>query len=143
VCVKGVLYNLHLVLVPFFKRHTVQNYVKLIKILLNTMSPSWREKVISISSNGENTMTSRHAGVVTLLENECSNLVLCIWCVLTSSISLSRMPHMGCWTRRFTRLPTRSLCIFVLSKSSSPKWVPNARRTRRGGSHSVVFYAGF
>ncbi|CAN5965152.1 unnamed protein product [Sphagnum jensenii] len=81
VCVKGVLYNLHVVLVPFFERHTAQNYVKLIKILLNTVSPSWREKVISISSDGENTMTGRHAGVVTLLENECSNPVLRIWCV--------------------------------------------------------------
>ncbi len=81
VCVKGVLYNLHFILVPFFKRHTVQNYVKLIKILLNTVSPSWREKVISISSDGENTMTGRHTGVVTLLENECSNLVLHIWCI--------------------------------------------------------------
>ncbi|CAK9193354.1 unnamed protein product [Sphagnum jensenii] len=45
------------------------------------MSPSWREKVISISSDGKNTMTGRHAGVVTLLENECSNLVLRIWCI--------------------------------------------------------------
>ena len=81
VCVKGVLYNLHLVLVPFFERHTAQNYVKLIKILLNTVSPSWREKVISISLDGENTMTGRHTGVVTLLENECSNPVLRIWCV--------------------------------------------------------------
>ncbi len=80
-CVKGVFYNLHLVLVPFFEWHTAQNYVKLIKILLNTVSPSWREKVISISSDGKNTMTGRHAGVVTLLENECSNLVLRIWCV--------------------------------------------------------------
>jgi hypothetical protein len=57
VCVKGMLHNLHLVLVPFVKRHTAQNYVKLIKILLNTVSPSWREKVILISSDGENTMT--------------------------------------------------------------------------------------
>ncbi len=57
VCVKGVLHNLHLVLVPFVERHTAQNYVKLIKILLNTVSPSWREKVILISSDGENTMT--------------------------------------------------------------------------------------
>ncbi len=40
VCMKGVFYNLHLVLVPFFERHTVQNYVKLINILLNTVSPS-------------------------------------------------------------------------------------------------------
>jgi hypothetical protein len=55
--------------------------VKLIKILLNTVSPSWREKVILISSDGENTMTGRHAGVVTLLENECSNPMFRIWCV--------------------------------------------------------------
>jgi len=82
VCVTGVLYNLHLVLVPFFERHFAQNYVKLIKILPNTVSPSWREKVILISSDGENTMTGRHAGVVTLLENECLNPVLRIWCVL-------------------------------------------------------------
>ncbi len=81
VCVKGMLYNLHLVFVPFFERHTAQNYVKLIKILLNTVFPSWREKVVSISSDGENTMTGRHAGVVTLLENECSNPVLRIWCI--------------------------------------------------------------
>ncbi len=80
-CVKGMLYNLHLVLVPFFEQHTAQNYVKLIKILLNTVFPSWREKVISISSDGKNTMIGRHAGVVTLLENECSNPVLRIWCV--------------------------------------------------------------
>jgi hypothetical protein len=78
---KDVLYNLHLVLVPFFERHTAQNYVKLIKILLNIVFPSWHQKVISISSNGENTMTNRHVGVVTLLENECSNHVLHIWCV--------------------------------------------------------------
>ncbi len=62
---------------------------------------------------------------------------------LTSLISLSRMPHMGCWMRRSTRLPMRSLCIFMLSKSSSSKWVPSARRTRRGGLHLAVFYAGF
>jgi hypothetical protein len=80
-CVRGVLYNLHLVFVPFFERHTTQNYVKFIKILLNTVSPSWCEKVISISLDGENTMTGRHASVVTLLENECLNLVLRIWCV--------------------------------------------------------------
>lgn len=80
-CVKGVLYNFHLVLVPFFELHTAQNYVKLIKTMLDSVCPSWRDKIISISSDGENTMTGRHAGVVTLLEKECSNPVLRIWCV--------------------------------------------------------------
>jgi hypothetical protein len=86
--------------------------------------------------------------VDTLVLSHCWRMSARILCFafgasLTSSISLSKMPHMGCWTRRFTRLPMRSLCIFVLSKSSSLKWVPSVWRTRRGGSYSVVFYAGF
>jgi len=143
VCVKGMFYNLHLVLVLFFERHIAQNYVKLINILLNTVSPTWREKVILISLDGENTMISRHASVVTLLENECLNPVLRIWCVPHQLDIVVKNATHGVLERRSTRLPTRSLCIFVLSKSSSPKWVPSARRTRRGGSHSVVFYIGF
>lgn len=76
-----MLYNFHLVLVPFFERHTAQNYVKLIKTMLDSVCPSWRDKIISISSDVENTMTSMHARVVTSLEKECSNPVLRIWCV--------------------------------------------------------------
>jgi len=72
---------MHLVLVPFFDRHTSQNYVKLITILLDTLCLPWRDKLISISSDGENTMTGRLGGVVTLLERQCSNPVLRIWCV--------------------------------------------------------------
>ncbi len=86
--------------------------------------------------------------VDTLVLSHCWRMSVRILCFafgasLTSSISLSRMPHMGCWTRHSTRLPTRFLCIFVFSKSSSPKWVPSARKTQRGGSHLVIFYAGF
>jgi hypothetical protein len=55
--------------------------VKLIKTMLDTFCPDWRSKLISISFDGENTMTGRHKGVVTLLEKECNNHVLRIWCV--------------------------------------------------------------
>ena len=81
VCIKGTVHNMHLALVPFFERHTSQNYVKLITTLLDTLCPPWRTKLISISSDGENTMTGRLGGVVTLLERQCSNPVLRIWCV--------------------------------------------------------------
>jgi hypothetical protein len=57
ICVEGVFYNLHMVLVPFFERHLAVNYVKLIKTMLDTLCPDWRSKLISISSDGENTMT--------------------------------------------------------------------------------------
>ncbi len=81
ICVEGVLYNLHMVLVPFFEQHLAVNYVKLIKTMFDTLYPDWRSKLISISSDGENMMTGRHRGVVTLLEKECNNPVLWIWCV--------------------------------------------------------------
>jgi hypothetical protein len=45
------------------------------------MHSSRLDKVISISSDGENTMTGRNGGVVTLLERECTNHVLQIWCL--------------------------------------------------------------
>ena len=76
VCVKGTLHNLHLVLVPSYERHTTINYVALITTFLATLCPPWRGKLLSISSDGENTMTGRLGGAVNLLERECSNKVL-------------------------------------------------------------------
>lgn len=80
-CVKGKLFNLNLVLFPFFERHTAQNYVKLIDVLLSTVCPTWQDKFISISLDGKNTMTGCHARIVTLLERQCSNSVLRVWCI--------------------------------------------------------------
>ena len=76
VCVHGVFKNLHLIMVSFSERHTVQNYINLMKALLDSLSPNWCDKMISICSDGENTMTGCHGGVVTLLEQDCSNPVL-------------------------------------------------------------------
>jgi hypothetical protein len=42
----------------------------------------WRNKLISVSSDDENTMTGRHGGLVTLLEKEATNNILCAWCAL-------------------------------------------------------------
>ncbi len=49
--------------------------------MFDTLCLDWRSKLISISSDGENTMIGQHGGVVTLLEKECNNPVLRIWCV--------------------------------------------------------------
>ena len=57
---------------------TIFNHiVKLLDVLLD----NWRDKLISVSSDGENTMTGRHAGVVTRLEQAASFPILRIWCV--------------------------------------------------------------
>jgi hypothetical protein len=62
-CVVGVLFNFHLVVLPFFDRHTGVNVVTYISKLLDTLFVSWRDKLFSVSSDGENTMTGRHSGV--------------------------------------------------------------------------------
>lgn len=59
-----------LMLVLVFERHTVQNYVKLIKILLASVCAFWHDKIILISSDGENTISGLHVEVVTLIGNE-------------------------------------------------------------------------
>jgi hypothetical protein len=76
VCVDGVLCSLHLVIVPFFERHTAISYVKLIETILDAICTGWRDKLIFVSSDGENTMTGRHSDVVTLLEQQCKNKML-------------------------------------------------------------------
>jgi hypothetical protein len=143
VCVKGVLYNLHLVLVPFFERHTAQNYVKLIKILFNTVFPSWRKKVISISSDGENTMTGRHAGVVTLLENECSNPMLRIWCLPHQLDIVVKNATHGVLDEALYKVAHVFSVHFHAQQILITKMGSKCRRTRCGGSRSAVFYVGF
>jgi hypothetical protein len=40
----------------------------------------WHNKLISVSNNGKNTMIGRHGGLVTLLEKEATNNIMCVWC---------------------------------------------------------------
>ena len=44
--------------------------------ILDAMYSSWRDKLISISSDGENTMTGQTRSVVKLLEDQCTNPIL-------------------------------------------------------------------
>jgi hypothetical protein len=78
--VNGVLHNLHLVIVPFFGRHTAVNILELVVKILDVLFLSWRDKLISVSSDGENTMTGRKGGFVTLLEKEATHKILRVWC---------------------------------------------------------------
>ena len=80
-CFKGNLINLHLVLIPFFKHHIAVKYVKLMSAIVDAMYSSWHDKLISINSDGENTMTGRTGGVIKFLEDQCTNPILQIWCV--------------------------------------------------------------
>jgi hypothetical protein len=52
VCFNGALMVVHLVLMPFFQRHTAVNHVMMIKTVMNDLCPTWNEKLISIASDG-------------------------------------------------------------------------------------------
>jgi hypothetical protein len=80
VCYRGKLVNLHLIVMPMFERHSVVNIFNLIAKFMNALYIKWCAKLIDVSPDGENTMTSRHAGIVTNFVNCTDNNVLRIWC---------------------------------------------------------------
>jgi hypothetical protein len=58
---RGGLQNMHLVCVPFYDRHTAKNMFLMVCKLLDNLCVSWRSKLISVSTYGENT---KPAGLV-------------------------------------------------------------------------------
>ncbi|KAI9905404.1 hypothetical protein PsorP6_013625 [Peronosclerospora sorghi] len=85
VCVNGNLHNVHLVVVPFFDRHTAENTVKLITTLLETVCAPWQDKIISITTDGENTNTGWRNGFVARLNRMATHQLMRVWCA----------PHQG------------------------------------------------
>ena len=79
-CHRGVLANIHLVAIPMFDRHTALIIFDMIVKFLDALYAPWRSKLISVSSDGENTMTGRHSGLVTRLCAAAEHDVLRIWC---------------------------------------------------------------
>jgi len=65
ICPNDSLESLHLIAVPFYNLHTVENIVAMICYILDVLYARWRSKIIAFSTDGENTMTGRHASVVT------------------------------------------------------------------------------
>lgn len=80
----GLLYNCHLVLVPVFGSGKAEPTVALIIRVLDAVVPEWRHKLMSVSTDGENTMTGRIKGVVTLLEKQAQYKVSIVFHMLTS-----------------------------------------------------------
>jgi hypothetical protein len=79
---RGRLFNLHLVVIPMFDRHTAGNIFNMLVKFLDVLYAKWRAKLIGMSSDGENTMTGRHTGLVTRMIACTENPVLRIWCAL-------------------------------------------------------------
>jgi hypothetical protein len=140
VCINGVLMNLHLVLVPSFQRHTAVNYGTMIKTVMNVLCPTWNDKLISIASDGENTMTGRTGGVVTLLERQCTNHVLRVWCVPHQLDLVVKAATVGVDDGEFYKAAHAFSVLLQAQQISSWQWMaPNAPKTRGDGLCSVIY----
>jgi hypothetical protein len=76
VCYRGELVNLHLVAMPMFERHSAVNIFNLIAKFMDVLYIKWLAKLIGVSTDGKNTITGHHAGVVTRLVDCVDNDVL-------------------------------------------------------------------
>ncbi|CAM6063015.1 unnamed protein product [Sphagnum tenellum] len=63
-----------------FEWHSTVNIFNLITKFMDVVYNKWRSKLIVASTDGENTMTGRHASIVPRLVACADNNVLRIWC---------------------------------------------------------------
>ncbi|RQM20667.1 hypothetical protein B5M09_011946 [Aphanomyces astaci] len=77
---RGVLYNMHMIALPQFERHTAANIVNLVVKIMNALYSRWRKKIIGVAADGE-PMTSRIQGVVTKIVEEGEIDFIRIWCI--------------------------------------------------------------
>jgi hypothetical protein len=75
ICVAGILYNFHLIALPMFDRHTSDNYVSLLVKLMNALYVDWLDKLLGVSTDGENVNTGRLRGIVTQIVGMATNKV--------------------------------------------------------------------
>ncbi len=139
-CVRGVLFNIHLVCVSFFERHTAVNIFKMICKLLDHLCALWRVKLVSVSTDGENTMTGWFGGFVTLMVKEAVHEVLCVWCFRSTSSSRTQPARSAATHSPRLRTPSRSTS--VNRPTCSWRWAANARRTRITGRTSRPNWSG-
>jgi hypothetical protein len=80
VCYRGNLLNLHLVAMLMFVRHMMLSVFNMISKFMDALYNKCCVKLISMSTDSENTMTGQDSGVVTCSVACAEHNVLQIWC---------------------------------------------------------------
>jgi hypothetical protein len=80
VVVRRKLFNIHLVALPMYERHTGENMFILLEKFLNALCSGWKQKLISVSTDGASNMTGSQQGLVTRIDRECLPGFYRIWC---------------------------------------------------------------
>lgn len=81
-CTSGRLVNLHVVALPLHTNKTAEAQFNTASKALNVVDKNWRDKLVSIGTDGERTMTGRISGVQTRFEEAATFSVVRIWCGL-------------------------------------------------------------
>ena len=61
----GEVKNIHVIALPMFDRHARDYMFELFQRLFNVLDPSWKNKVLGVTTDGARNMTGRHRGAVT------------------------------------------------------------------------------
>uniref|UniRef100_M4BZQ6 DUF659 domain-containing protein n=1 Tax=Hyaloperonospora arabidopsidis (strain Emoy2) TaxID=559515 RepID=M4BZQ6_HYAAE len=80
ICYKGLLCNIHLVSLPMLDHQKAEIIYNLFVKFNDALYPHWCVKLLNSSSDGKNTMTGRHSGVVTRNARCAEFNVLHVWC---------------------------------------------------------------
>ncbi|KAH6570906.1 hypothetical protein BASA60_007513 [Batrachochytrium salamandrivorans] len=81
-CLNEIIYNFHLMAIPLFESHTGENMFATLVKFMNALIPSWRNRLVGVSTDGDRSMTGRIRGLSTRIESEASPGIIQIWCGL-------------------------------------------------------------
>ncbi len=140
--ISGILFNLHLVAIPMFKRHIVENIFNLITCFLDALSGVTTircAKFMFVSTDGKTQwldaiMASWFALNKPLSSRCCASGVCRIRLTLSSRMQLPYL-KMG----NGLKLSTSGVCTYVAKRSSSWIWMARcAQRRQIGGCTSIA-----
>jgi len=78
----GLLFNLHLIAMPHFGRHTADNQIKMLTTLLEALYARWQQKLLNVATDGEKTNMGHINGIQAQLVRMAEFLVVQVWCPL-------------------------------------------------------------
>ena len=101
-CHNVTIYNLHFLALPVCGSKTAENLFYIVSTALDAVIPGWRQKLFSISTDGENTMTGRLNGLATLFQRAVDGQSLRrVWCGLHQLDLIVQKAYAALHTEKF------------------------------------------
>eukprot|EP00171_Calliarthron_tuberculosum_P016065 IDg16065t1 len=82
ITVNSSIYNLHLLALPLFERHTGEYMFETTCKFLDALYPQWKETLLAVSSDGARSMTGRVQGFLTRIGAVAAPGMMRVWCGL-------------------------------------------------------------